>query len=111
MGEEQGLIDAKLARLQTWLTAGVAFIVAFAVTITAVMFWQAVVLNRKTEGANVALCTFRHDLEVRYETSLAFIDNIRTGKRPPISGITIPDLERSAANQKATLDSLSALDC
>ena len=58
-----------------------------------------------------ALCNFKGDLERRAEQTEMFIGEIRNGVREPIPGISLADLERSYANQTATLASLSDLDC
>lgn len=57
------------------------------------------------------LCTFKHDLEARSANTQAFINDLRSGRRHPIPGITISDLERSRDAQQSTLNSLSDLKC
>lgn len=56
---------------------------------------------------NHALCTFRIDLQRRYIAGLALFNKNPQG----IAGIPSEEIARSLANQKATLDSLSSLDC
>ena len=58
-----------------------------------------------------ALCKFKGDLEHRAEQTALFVDEIESGKREPIPGISLADLRRSYSNQVATLSSLSDLDC
>lgn len=74
---------------------------------------------------NAALCKFRGSLSSsavadaeRVVRTEKFIADIRSGRRPPIVGIPIEELEISLANQRrelddeqATLKSLSALPC
>ncbi len=54
-----------------------------------------------------ALCSFKDDLQRRYDAGLQFVADHPDG----IPGISRNDLERSLANQHATLDSLDSLDC
>lgn len=61
--------------------------------------------------AHDALCVFRDDLDNRADQGEQFIADIVAGKRDPIPGITIPDLQRSVAGQRSTLKALSVLDC
>lgn len=56
---------------------------------------------------NAALCTFKSSLQQRYDDGVVFLENNPDG----IPGISGADIERSLANQKATLDALSELDC
>lgn len=58
-----------------------------------------------------ALCAFKTDLAIRYANTQQFISELRHNQRRPIPGITINDLERSAAAQQSTLDSLAELQC
>lgn len=74
---------------------------------------------------NAALCSFRGNLSNRAAADAAqvertekFIADIRSGRRPPIVGIPLEELEISLANQRheladeqATLKSLSSLLC
>ena len=53
------------------------------------------------------LCTFKRDLEVRYETGLQFLQEHPNG----IPGISAADIQRSLTNQLSSLDSLSELEC
>lgn len=58
-----------------------------------------------------SLCKFKRDLQVRHDTTAAFVTAIETGTRPPIAGISLADLKRTERAQQATLDSLDNLDC
>ena len=58
-----------------------------------------------------ALCTFRADIQRRYDDGTAFVEDIKAGKRPPFPGFTIQELEQSLENQARTLDALSTLNC
>lgn len=72
--------------------------------------WQLHVnrnLGRQGQEAHDALCVFKADLQRRYGVGLEFI---RTHPRG-IPGIPAATLTTSLNNQKATLGSLSRLDC
>lgn len=74
-------------------------------------FWSAQqqrkALARETEKTVMALCTFRADLQRRYEAGVDFLRENPDG----IPGITAEDLQRSLDNQKSTLDALEGLPC
>lgn len=61
--------------------------------------------------AHDALCVFRADLDRRAVDGENFIADLVAGRRDPIPGITIADLQRSVAGQRSTLEALSNLDC
>ena len=67
--------------------------------------------NRELAGegreAHDALCVFKSDLQARYGNGLEFVRTHPAG----IPGIPITVLRNSLNNQKATLESLEALDC
>lgn len=67
--------------------------------------------NRDLTRIETALCSFKHDVEARAENTQVFIDDIRTGRREPLPGISLADLERSHAIQRSTLKSLVDLEC
>jgi hypothetical protein len=61
--------------------------------------------------AEKALCYLRDNLEVRVAASQQYLDDVRSGKRKPIVGITEADITTSIQNQQQTLDALSNLNC
>jgi hypothetical protein len=56
-----------------------------------------------------ALCTFKADLQARFENTKEYLAK-HPGKEP-IPGITRADLRRSLDAQRSTLDALSVLEC
>lgn len=58
-----------------------------------------------------ALCSFRSDIEGQYAAAAAYVEDVAAGRRRLIEGITLADLEIAQARRRATLDSLSDLDC
>lgn len=59
------------------------------------------------EDSNQALCTFRHDLQVRAETGREFLKNNPNGA----FGLTPAQIQQSLGNQEKTLVSLQSLSC
>lgn len=56
---------------------------------------------------NTALCTLRHDLEKRIETSQQFLEENPNG----IPGFSAEVIEQSIANQQDTIEALEVLRC
>lgn len=85
------------------------WVVNIAVVLVAVVagFWQ----YSQNSQAKRALCAFRLDLEVRIDNSRKYLDDLDTGKREPIPGITRVDIVTSLQNQERTIKALSSLDC
>jgi hypothetical protein len=54
-----------------------------------------------------SLCSLKADIQLRFVTGKQFLKDHPNG----IPGITAETLRQSVRNQKATLDSLSGLDC
>jgi hypothetical protein len=48
---------------------------------------------------------------VFFAASQQYLDDVRSGKRKPIVGITEADITTSIQNQQQTLDALSNLNC
>lgn len=108
------VIEEKLARLQAWGTAGLACIVAMAVSTTGLMLWlmvesgqQARRIREAALSTNHALCAFKADLQVRHDGLVEFIADNPHG----IPGITRPMLDQSRRNYESTLESLNDLRC
>jgi hypothetical protein len=100
-------IQRSIAGLGRW-TAILYCVVAAA--LIGALFYAATERNRlETEQAQVtnALCSFREDIQRRYDTTVQFIVDHPEG----IPGISVEDFQRSADNLKATLDSLKGLPC
>ena len=68
-------------------------------------------IDRVAMTTHDALCTFKLDLQRRANDTAVFIAELEHGQRPMIPGITAADLKRSLVNQRATIESLSDLDC
>ena len=66
-------------------------------------------LEAVTTETHTALCTFKLDLERRFEDTKDYLEK-HLGKEP-IPGITRADLRRSLDAQRSTLDALGVLDC
>lgn len=61
--------------------------------------------------AERALCVLRGDLELRVGNSRKYLDDLDTGKREPIPGITRVDIVTGIQNQERTISALENLDC
>lgn len=85
-------------------------VIAYAVLSVALLI-GAYRLETTTNETHSALCTFKADLARRYIDGQAYVDDVVNGERELLPGFTLADLNRSLANQRATLDSLSALSC
>lgn len=68
-------------------------------------------LAKDGAAAKDALCALRQNIHERSVATAGFIANIQSGQRPPISGITIADLQRSLDGQRQTLQTLRSLNC
>jgi hypothetical protein len=68
-------------------------------------------LNSKAKQTRHALCTFRADLTGRRNDLVKYRDDVNTGRRKPVPGITKADINTSLRNQNATLRSLRSLAC
>ena len=58
-----------------------------------------------------ALCALKFDLQRRANDTQEFLDDLATGQREPIPGLTVADLKRSLNGQQSTLASLKHLEC
>jgi hypothetical protein len=72
---------------------------------------QGAELRRVAVETHGALCALKVDLERRAVASEQYVEDVEEGRRRLIKGITLTDLRRSIDNQRATLASLSELDC
>lgn len=90
-----------------------ALLAVATLTAAAIAVAVSLIVLRVVEAGQThrALCAFKTDLAERASSTQRFIDDIRTGRRSAIPGITISDLELTLANRQATLDSLKELDC
>jgi hypothetical protein len=79
----------------------------FVAALAAVGLW----LHQQTNQAERALCALRFDLEVRIDNSRRYLDDLDTGKREPIPGITRVDIVTGIQNQERTIDALGSLNC
>lgn len=82
-------------------------------------------LHGQNTKAEIALCSLRADVQARakddqrdIDKSLAYLQDVRTGQRSPIRGITSADIVRgirdkreTLASRQRTLSALSDLNC
>ena len=69
--------------------------------------------ERAIEGQTAAnaICALKNDLQRRVDSTEEFIANLKSGKRDPIPGITVADLERSASSMNQTIAALAVINC
>jgi uncharacterized protein YkwD len=100
-------IEHSIKVLGRW-TAGLYLVIA--VMLVAALIYasgQRARIERVTNDTVTALCTFRHDLQLRYDTGVKFLIDHPDG----IPGIPAETLQQSLRNQKQTLESLRELPC
>lgn len=84
--------------------------IAYAIVAAALLVGM-IRLESLADSTHDAFCDFKRDLERRAGTTEVYINDVKNGRREIIQGFTISELARSLANQRATLDSLSDLNC
>lgn len=99
--------DRRIARLE--LSSVILYLAAIAVmAVTIVLNSNRVDDQHKESARNTkALCTFRRDLEARAESSEDFLKTHPNG----FAGIDAATIRNGLRNQKATIKSLSGLNC
>lgn len=111
-------IDDAEARLKnlTWLVTGsAAFMLAFVVSMTALMLWQAYRLGgTASEVRTIAvqthdsICALRADIQHRHDTTVKYLADHQD---PYILGVPRETFEKGVRDQEATLEALNSLDC
>ncbi len=112
-------LDRKLTTLTAWVTAGICFMVVFAVSVAGLLYWGAARQAAQSEKIKAvavethdSLCALKIDLRSRYDSSSKIL---KEHPEDPVTvfGLTIPrdQLVQSNQSQKDTLDSLTVLDC
>lgn len=91
----------------------IAIVVLFVLVLSAMAYFVSRnwALAKEGKEAHDALCAFKLDLTGRAKNTQDYIDDVQTGKRVIINGLTIADLTRSRDQQDATLRSLRNLKC
>ena len=77
----------------------------------AVSLYKVDAQAERGDEARSALCALKMDLSRREDSSRRFMNELLSGERKPIPGITVADIRRSVRNQRATLQALKTLDC
>ena len=112
-------IERALDDLASRTTFGLCFIVVFALTVLGALAWyghqqgkQADALKAVATETHGALCSFKGDLQHRFDANLKLLQD---HPEDPVRayGLVIPrgTLASSVSNQKATLKALAPLDC
>lgn len=109
------LLDPAVAKeIKTGLRTLIIATVVLYIVLFGVIIWAYIDSgNRRDAIAQVAvttkkaLCTFRHDLQLRIQASEQFLKDNPNG----IVGITAEQIRQSLINQKQTVESLEDLRC
>lgn len=83
----------------------------FLIVAVVISFGRQGDLNAKAKQTRHALCTFRADLTGRRNDLVKYRDDVKSGRRQAVPGITKADIATSLHNQNATLRSLRGLAC
>jgi cytochrome c-type biogenesis protein CcmH/NrfG len=109
-----GEVDRRLATLSAWVTAGICFLIVFAISVMGVLVWQAQktgqqakALEKVATETHDSLCALKSDLQKRYVAGTKFLKENPKG----IPGISAAQIKQSLSNQESTLLSLEPLDC
>lgn len=100
-------IQHSIRLLGVWTAVLYGVVCLFLVAALLYAMNQRAALTRIQDETVSALCTFRNDLQVRYENGVQFIKDHPDG----IPGIPIGTLKQSVENQRSTLISLQGLPC
>lgn len=114
MSEPEVVVENALGSLKSRLDQLILATVAlFLVLILVTSLGWYIVIDQRNDikevatRTNMALCTFRDDLQQRIDSSKKFLRDHPNG----IQGITPEDIQRSIEGQQRTIDSLSILNC
>jgi len=61
--------------------------------------------------AKNAICAYKESIQESVDASEQYFDDVRAGRRPPITGLSIADLQASLSRQRDVLRALSTLRC
>lgn len=121
MGTEISQVEVKLAALQSWVVGGLAFILVFAVTVIALMLWQAnnaattsIEVKHNAEVTMQALCSLKIDIRRRRNVALEFLKEHPQGLTSKVTGevlISAQQLQQGISNQNSTLEALKNIPC
>jgi hypothetical protein len=115
----ENVVERKLSTLTGWVTAGLCFIIVFAISAMAIMVWQsyrvgenARQLRTVAEQTHESLCAFKQDIENRHQSGEQYLEDHPNGLTAHGEVvITAAQIQQSLDAQSSTLKSLSGLDC
>ncbi len=74
-------------------------------------FWRLEMVSAQGASAKNALCAVRQTTREQVRAQVKFLADVKTGKRPPVPGISDADILESIRRQQKFLSSLDPLDC
>lgn len=106
-------LEGALESLQFKVIAGLCFLIVFAVTFTLVGVWVMVRVASDSREAHSALCTFKADLDQRYDNGVKYLKDHPEGLVTHNGEVllTASQIKQSLDNEKSSLDSLNGLSC
>ena len=112
-------VENKLGNLTAWVTAGLCFIVVFAISSMAILTYSAYVSGRTASDLKAvaiqthnSFCAFKLDIQHRHEDGVRYLKDHPTGVTAHGEVIiTAAQIKQSLDFQESTLGSLQGLDC
>lgn len=101
------IIETRLRVFQAWLVASVVVGLLGFILAVGFMLFTTLSIRSTAEENQAALCSLRHDLELRHDAGVQFLEDNPNG----IPGISAAQIRQSLDNQESTLRALSGLSC
>ena len=99
-------------RVAAMVALPLAFVALLPALYATYRVWQVADDAQRTAAENrEATCSFVNDLQLRYDSTAAYIKAVEQRRVAPIPGVNIHDLKIQNASRRATLASFSDLDC
>lgn len=94
-----------------WLIAATCVVCAVIFLTSLIGTTERARVDEVANETHTALCALKSDIRRRWLAGEQYRKRVERGDVPLVAGLTMADLERSLAGQRATLDSLAQLDC
>lgn len=86
------------------------WIVAFSLLVAYVLHSESAQVD-KANKARVALCAQRRNLQLQTDASVRYLQQIHSGVRKPIPGISEADILSTITRSRKAIQAYNALDC
>jgi hypothetical protein len=112
-------VEQRVSVLTTWVTAGLCFIVVFAISVMGILAWQAFrvgsnarQLREVATETHGALCALKHDQQSRHDAGVEYLhDHPRGVIAHGEVVISAAQIQKSLDGQESTIAALRGLDC